>query len=429
MATLENKQNKHKSFGLYSFISLVVTSVVGADIYIIISQTADLTGIQSIWAWVICGVFALIIAFCYAQCANLVPETGGTYIYIEKAFGRFPGFLTGWILYISEWFALVVYPLAFLQYIHYFVPASPILDVIFKISFILILVAVNVRGTRSTAKVDNILTVLKVVPLLILIIVSGLWVMSNGPVALAHLGEFKTEPIRNFNEVILLVFWAFAGFELSVVPSSEVDRPKKLVPEGLVIGIILIIVFFILINLSVFVVLDKNVIAGTQLPLAGAMSFIFQNQNAGLIIIFGGLISICGIALATVFELSRLLQKMAKDGYVSRIFAKQVGKENVPIYSVIIPPLVAMVISLFADVRTIIGFSVVLLAIIYCLTGIANWKLHSMAGKKQLRFRVVSILTIVFSLVLFASGTLIQLGLSMLVIVLGVVWYYLKVRK
>ena len=258
-------QKPKKPFNLPSFVGLVMTSCIGADIYVIIAQTSHLAGSFSIWAWVLCGGIAIVIALCFAQCANLIKESGGTFIYVEKAFGHFWGFMTGWILYLSEWAALIIFPIAFVQYVHYFYTSTPLIDAIIKVVFIGTFTFINIKGARITAEADNLITLVKLFPLLLLIVLAVVWFSSNASVGLANIALQKPDSMSNFSEVILLVFWAFAGFEMSVLPSNDIQNPRKTIPRGLMIGVFLVMVFYVLVNLSVFIVSSKDIIPSSPI--------------------------------------------------------------------------------------------------------------------------------------------------------------------
>ena len=119
----------NRSLGLYDVVSLVIGTIVGADIYIAASFGAGLLGPFAVFAWLIAGVMAIIIALCFAECSShpflsyaLVPQVGGPYAYAKRAFGNFTGFLAGWSLLIASWSSIAVFPLAFVAYLDFFIP-------------------------------------------------------------------------------------------------------------------------------------------------------------------------------------------------------------------------------------------------------------------------------------------------------------------
>ena len=225
---------------------------------------------------------------------------------------------------------------------------------------------------------------------------------------------------------MLLAFWAYAGFELSVLPAGEIQDAKRNIPKGIMIGVFLVMVFYIMVNLVVFLSLPVSSVIAARIPLASSMASIFNNGQTAYIIIAGGLISISGITLATIFELSRLLEKMASEGLFPQLFAKTFGADKIPVVSIVVQSLIALVVTLFADMRSVIGFSMILISVIYLMTGLSNWKFHSKAGHVGLRFRIVSISTIIFSLYLILQGDLLEYILSASIVGFGVIWYNIR---
>src|SRR5512136_3355116 len=107
---------------LFDVTNLVVGSIIGADIYVASAFGAGLLGPFSLVVWVAGGIIAIVIALCFAQCAALLPKVGGPYAYAHAAWGNFAGFIVGWSLWLAEWMSLAVFPVAFVQYLMYFLP-------------------------------------------------------------------------------------------------------------------------------------------------------------------------------------------------------------------------------------------------------------------------------------------------------------------
>jgi amino acid transporter len=110
-----------KELTSFDLTSIVVGSIVGADIYIASALTAGLLGPAAILVWIVAGICATIIALVFAYCSYYVPRVGGPFAYVSEAFDDFYGFLTGWSIWIAEILSLPVFAIAFVQYLQYFV--------------------------------------------------------------------------------------------------------------------------------------------------------------------------------------------------------------------------------------------------------------------------------------------------------------------
>lgn len=106
-----------KELSYFDLTSIVVGSIVGADIYIASSLTAGLLGPVALLVWVAAGICASIIALVFAYCSYYVPRVGGPFAFVSEAFDDFFGFLTGWSIWIAELLALPVFAIAFTKYL------------------------------------------------------------------------------------------------------------------------------------------------------------------------------------------------------------------------------------------------------------------------------------------------------------------------
>src|SRR2546428_427519 len=128
----------------FDVTSLVVGSIIGADVYIATAIGARLVGPSSLLAWILAGAMAMVIALSFSYCVMILPKVGGPYAYVKDVAGPFPGFIVGWSLLLAEWFSLAVFPVAFTQY---FVALDPGIDafgrVLLKGLFIIIILLTN----------------------------------------------------------------------------------------------------------------------------------------------------------------------------------------------------------------------------------------------------------------------------------------------
>src|SRR5437899_1398415 len=134
----------------FDVTSLVVGSIIGADVYIATAIGARLVGPSSLLAWILAGAMAMVIALSFSYCVMILPKVGGPYAYVKAVAGPFPGFLIGWSLLLAEWFSLAVFPVAFTQY---FVALDPAIDdlgkVLLKGLFIGIILVTNLIGVKA----------------------------------------------------------------------------------------------------------------------------------------------------------------------------------------------------------------------------------------------------------------------------------------
>lgn len=121
-----------KELSYFDLTSIVIGSIVGADIYIASALTAGLLGPAALFVWIIAGICACIIAIVFAYCSYYVPHVGGPFAFVSEAFDDFFGFLTGWSIWIAELLALPVFAIAFTKYLQYFIPLNFYQQIIIK---------------------------------------------------------------------------------------------------------------------------------------------------------------------------------------------------------------------------------------------------------------------------------------------------------
>jgi len=211
----------------FDLTNIIIGSIVGADIYIASALTAGMIGPFSIIIWVVAGIFATIIALVFAYCSYYVPRVGGPFAFVSYAFDDFYGFLTGWSMWIAEILALPVFAIAFVQYLQYFYPLDFFQQIIVKGLFLFTLIFINIIGVKAAGKFNDFLTIIKLIPLIILIFGGIFFFIFNPRILAANYIPFVPLGLTNFGTALVLIFWAYAGFELGTRPASEVKDPKK----------------------------------------------------------------------------------------------------------------------------------------------------------------------------------------------------------
>src|SRR5665647_1101850 len=217
--------NTLKKLTFFDVTNLLVGAIVGADIYVVASLGSQYLGPASLVAWIAAGLIAIIIALNFAECATLVPKVGGAYAYAREVWGDFAGFIVGWALWLAEVAALAVFPVAFVRYLSFFFPSITVTEgAIIKLLFIASITYVNIRGSKLAGRANDVLTIAKLSPLLLLIVAGLIYMAFNPTQTIANFVPFAPLGFSNFVQALVLIFWAYAGFELAVIPSNEVEN-------------------------------------------------------------------------------------------------------------------------------------------------------------------------------------------------------------
>lgn len=402
-----------KKLTLFDVTNLVVGAIVGADIYIAASFGSGLLGPASLLAWVVAGIFAIIIALTFGRCAHIVKKVGGPYAYAKEAFGHFPGFLTGWSLWLAEVTALSVFPLAFVIYFSFFMPVNFVAKIAIIFFFISFLFVTNYFGTKRAARTNDILTILKLAPLFLLIVVGLIWMYSKPDVVLDNLTPFAPLGFGGFGLAVVLIFWAFAGFEHATVISPEIKNSKKVLPKAIIYGMLIVTAFYLLTNLVIVSATDYTQLAQQSTPLTH-VAFILMGGIGAAIMAIGAMISVSGSNESGLIGSVRLSYAMAADGYFPKKMADLHNKYSTPHVALAVHCIIMFIMASFLPVDTLIAFVVFNLAFAYMVVALSAMKL-----RKDIITKLLAISSVLICLYLISQNTAVSIVSGLVLLLLG----------
>jgi amino acid transporter len=236
--------------------------------------------------------------------------------------------------------------------------------------------------------------------------------------------------LGNFGLTLVLVFWAYAGFEISTIPAEETKDPSRAIPKAIVLGISIVTVFYLVTNTVLFGVMPTDQLASSSTPLPTATGAALASLPvlalvAGIIVGGGALISVAGSDESGMIGTSRLGYALAVDGLFPRIFAKIHPRFKTPYLGIIVTAVTAF-IAANADMSMLIAVSVFLLAVSYLATSASIFFLRRKGLKALFHLRggsFVPILGTIFSLILVTQCTITQIVLGLVLLAIGVPIY------
>lgn len=417
---------------LFDVTNLVVGAIIGADIYVASQFGARYLGPFSLIVWVIAGVMAIVIALCFAQCASLLPKVGGPYAYAREAWGPFWGFVVGWSLWLAEWVSLAVFPVAFVQYLTVFLPnLSLIFQTIIKGLFVLFLIASNIFGVRAAGRTNDVLTIVKLAPLILFAAIGALFVIVNPATAASNFSPLLPNGLGSFGLALVLIFWAYAGFEISTIPAEEIKDAKKTIPRAIVLGIAIVTVFYLVTNVLLFAVRPSAQLMGDNAPMVAATG-VALSWNHPLLLVgvaivgIGALVSVAGSDESGMIGTSRLGYALAADGLFPSVFAKIHPKFKTPYLGIIIQAVTALIAAVYGRLDILIATSVFLLGVAYAATALSVFWLRKKCPATQSRWEatsVIPILGIIFSVILIVLCGIVQILTGIVMLAVGIPIY------
>lgn len=321
-----------RAIGRWSLVALVVNSILGSGVFGLPSAVAALIGRSSVWAVIAAGAGMSVIMGCFAEVASRFQQAGGPYLYARVAFGRFMGIQTAWMLWLGQVAAPAANANLFVIYLGEFFPHAkdPLLRALILTLLIGILAYINIRGVRAGAQVSNLFTAAKLVPLFsvaalgIVVLANHHWQMAAAPVASAGASQWM--------KAVLLLVFAYGGFETALAPMSEAENPRRDAPFALLTAVLFCTVLYALIQLAVVGSLPDA--AHSTRPLADVARVVLGSVGAALVAV-GALISFYGYLSAKVLAMPRVLFALAEQGDFPKIFASVNRRYQTPAISIL----------------------------------------------------------------------------------------------
>ena len=380
-----------RTIGLRDLTLGVIGSVIGSGIFLVpggvLAQAGHSIGL-SLLVWLGGGLLTLIGALTFSELGAMNPGTGGLYLYIRDNFGPMPAFLYGWAMFLAiSAGAIAVLTSVSAEYIGRVVALSPIGIKLTTLGLIAGLAILNVRGTRLSLGFMSVATAIKLTALGFLIIAlplsAGLGVFD------APLWPEKLDAgvLQGFGGGMLMVLWAYEGWQYSTFIAGEVKEPQRNLPKGLAIGALTLMVVYVLTNVSYLTALGPAAVAGTNTVAADAVAAQFGNGPAALITI-PILISMVSAAHFVVLTSARVYFAMAQDGVFFARFARVHPRYGTPAAAIIGGSLAGGALAMFGTVQQLLGYVVFVGWIFYGLGALALFRLRWTQPDAPRPFRV-----------------------------------------
>ena len=319
-----------RAIGRWSLAALAVNSIIGSGIFGLPATVAGLLGKRSVVAVLIAGAAMGVIMACFAEVASQFSEAGGPYLYARAAFGRLTGILVGWMLYLAQTAAPAANANLFVIYLAEFWPAAkePWPRFVILTLLVGVLALINARGARQGTAVSNVFTVAKILPLL-MVVLAGAAVTIIHP---APWGAAGPLPASVWMKAMVLLIFAYGGFESAMAPMSEAKNPGRDAAFALFVALIACTVIYALVQWVVVGVLGPG--ATTDRPLAEVARVTMGNRGAGLVAL-GALVSVYGYLSAKLLGMPRVTFALAKGGDLPEVFAAVGPRFHTPWFSIL----------------------------------------------------------------------------------------------
>ena len=312
-----------REMGLFSATSVLVGTVIGAGIFTTPGKIAASAGSfgPMMLAWIIAGISAVLCAFVYAELSPAMPKAGGSYVYIDEAFGHGASFMYGWSMIFGNFLAVIA--MMATAFASNFAVLFPGLNLSVSgqkavaTALIVILAMSNIRGVKNGSLIQNIFTVAKIA-VLVVVIIGGLFTLKP-----EHFTSMTTKTVEwgNSFKTAVPAMSAFGGYYALSYMSGEIKNPKKNLPLATMLGMGVVILVNILVSVASVGAVGFSELAGSATPVSDAAQIIFGRVGATLVTL-GAAVSIFGATNGTLLSLPRVAYAMSGNNMMIAFFAK-----------------------------------------------------------------------------------------------------------
>ncbi|MEK4873700.1 amino acid permease [Bacillus sp. FSL W8-0102] len=379
---MENTQLK-RNIGFVVATSIVIGTVIGSGIFmkpgIVLASSGGST--MALWAWIIGGIITLASGLTIAEVSVKIPKTGGLYAYLEEVYGKFWGFLCGWMQTIIYGPAVIgALGLYFGSLVADLVGLSETGKLFVSVSSVLFLFILNVIGTNLGGFIQSLLTVAKLVPIA-MITVFGIW---HGDSHITGMSSGNSQSI-SMGSAVLATLWAYDGWMNVGFMAGEMKNPSKTLPKAIITGIAVVMIAYLSVNVALLHVLPASKIVELGSNAAHTAASILFGDIGGKLIAIGILISIFGCLNGKIMTFPRIPFAMAEDRLFpgAKWLSKVHPKFQTPLYASLFETVLAILFMLVGNPDRLSDIAIFVVFLFYGLAFYAVFLIRKKEDGRQ----------------------------------------------
>jgi amino acid transporter len=351
-----------RSLGLPELVSLGVGGTIGSGIFVVPGIAAKLSGPWSLLAWLIVAISASCVLLSLANVSFRFTSSNSFYSLFKSVFGARIALPLIILYLISSLFGVSTIAAGIGQYVAYF-GFSHVL--IIELIIIGLFCCLNITGISFSGLTENILTTLKIIPLVIISILL---------IPFINVQNFEPRtPVTatGLLATVIIVYWPFTGFEISAIPVEE-TRDPTLIRRSLILVMGIVVSVYLLLNVSLIGSVGVEALAASPAPIATAAGIIFN--RSGPLVACIGIVAMLSAINAYIIGTSRILQSMSSGFSIPVI--RDLNTRGTPAHALIAGCAVSGALLLFSNhFDQLATFSVITTLIPYIFFCLASWVL------------------------------------------------------
>lgn len=362
--------------GRRALVGLVLNSIIGSGVFVLPGTIGGRLGWSAVWAWMAAAVLIALCVAAFAEVSSRFEGAGGPYRYAQAAFGSLVGIEVAWLTYMARTVSAATQANLFTTALAEFFPwsATRTGHIVLATAFVGTLALVNLRATRAGAGTSSLFAIVKVGALALLAI-GGLWWLTAGRAVPAVVPADPS--MSGWWSSMLLLSFAYGGFEGAMIPLGEARDPRRDAPYALIVGFALVVVIYVAVQVAVLAtVADPD---ATQRPLAAAARTLAGTGGA-VVATALVVISVLGWMAAAMLNVPRLTVAMAQDGMLPSGLARVHPTFGTPVASITLFAVLAWLLSLSGTLLQNVSLSVVARLTVYVAVCAAMLQFRRMDG-------------------------------------------------
>lgn len=359
-----------RELGTRQLAATIFNYTVGSGIFVLPAFAVSKLGTAAPLAYVACAVIIGLVVLCFAEAGSRVSATGGPYAYVETALGPFVGFVAGCLVLATGSSAAGAVVGIVTRSLLKLAPGAPgWVTPALILSLVSVLVSINYRGVKTGARVIELVTVAKLLPLLAFVVFGVFFIEP------ANLAWSTVPDMSLVLGTAGIVIFAFSGIEGSLIPSGEVKNPSKTVPRAAFLALGAATLLYLAIQFVALGIMGTGLGKDNTTPLASAAGAI-AGPAARTVLVVGAVISMFGYLSANVLSEPRGLFAFSRDGFLPKIFASVHPRFHTPHVAILVYGVIVATIALSGTYETLAVFANLAALTLYFLCAIAAYVLR-----------------------------------------------------
>lgn len=369
--------------------SVGIANIIGAGIFVLSGVAAGIAGPAVILSFFIAGLIAMMTALSAAELSSFIIETGASYAYTKRAFGRFWSFLVGWFKYFDYMVGGAAVSVGFAAYFTAVLGLEGSLPILFAaIGMPVVLCVLNIFGVKETTRLTSAMVLIKIFAIVLLLMIGGFYLSQHFDVG--HYTPFFATGFGGMLNGTALIFFVFIGFNTVTMMSEETKNPQKTIPKALMIAFSVTFVLYICVAFLLVGILDWREELKDAHPLGSIASIISDNQMFFDFISFSALVASGSVVLSSLLAGSRASFAMGRDRLLPHQFDKVSKKFGTPYFSIIVGGAIIVVFAgiFYNSIDTIASIVNFGSLFTYLFVNLALLKLRKSEPQTQRLFKV-----------------------------------------